>query len=167
MLDIMSRPEWVFRLQNEKKCSAVGGATPVAEQTHWTLKLPQLTHWGRATHICVSNLIIIGSNNGLSPDRRQAIIRTNAGILLIGPLGINFNEILIGIQTLSFTNMHLKMSSAKWRPLFLGLNVLRHDRRSVGIKKCQENTYNRNKKWSQMLVDFSIIWTKSARTAEI
>ena len=76
------------------------------------------------THICVGNLTIIGSDNGLSPDRRQAIIRTNAGILLIGPLGINFNEILIGIQTFSFKNMHLKMSSAKWRPFCLGLNVL-------------------------------------------
>ena len=32
-----------------------------------------LTHWGRVTHICVSKLIIIGSDNGLSPSRRQAI----------------------------------------------------------------------------------------------
>ena len=51
-----------------------------------------LTHWGRVTHICVSKLTIIGSNNSLSPVRRQAIIWTNAGILLIGPLGTNFNE---------------------------------------------------------------------------
>ena len=41
------------------------------------------------THICVGKLIIIGSDNGLSPDRRQAIIWTNAGILLIGPLETN------------------------------------------------------------------------------
>ena len=33
-----------------------------------------LTHWGRVTHICVSKLTIIGLDNGLSPDRRQAII---------------------------------------------------------------------------------------------
>ena len=83
-----------------------------------------LTHWGRVTHICVGKLTIIDSDNGLSPGRRQAIIWTNAGILLIGPLGTNFNEILIGIQTFSFKKMHLKMSSAKWRPLCLGLNVL-------------------------------------------
>ena len=38
------------------------------------------------------NLHIIGSDNGLSPDRRQAIIWTNAGILLIRSLGINFSE---------------------------------------------------------------------------
>ena len=48
-----------------------------------------LTHWGRVTHICVGKLSIIGSDNGLSPDRRQAIIWTNAGILLIGTLGTN------------------------------------------------------------------------------
>ena len=84
----------------------------------------QLTHWGRVTHICVGNLTIIGSDNGLSPGRRQAIIWTNAGILLIGPFsGTNFSEILIGIQTFSFKKMHLKMSSAKWRPFCIGLNV--------------------------------------------
>ena len=33
-----------------------------------------LTHWGRVTHICVSKLTIFGSDNGLSPGRRQAII---------------------------------------------------------------------------------------------
>ena len=81
-----------------------------------------LTHWGRVTHICVGKLTIIGSNNGLPPV--QAIIWTNAGKLLIGPLGTNFSEILIGIQTYSFTKMHLKMSSAKWRSFCLGLNVL-------------------------------------------
>ena len=75
-----------------------------------------LTHWGRVTHICVSKLTIIGSDNGLPPDRRQAIIWTNAGILLIGPLGTNFSEILIEIHTFSFKKMHFKMSSAKWRP---------------------------------------------------
>ena len=75
-----------------------------------------LTHWGRATHICVGKLTIIGSDNGLSPGRRQSIIWTIAGILIIGPLGTNFSEILIGIQTFSFKKMHLKMSSAKWRP---------------------------------------------------
>ena len=80
-----------------------------------------LTRWGRATHICVNENIIIVSDNGLSPDRRQAIIWTNVGILLIGPLGINFGEFLIEISTFSFKKMHLKMSSAKWR---LGLNVL-------------------------------------------
>ena len=84
-----------------------------------------LTHWGRVTHICVIKLTIIGSDNGLSPGRRQAIIWTNAGILLIGPLGTNLSEIWIWIQTFSFKKMHLKMSFAKWRPFCLGLNVLK------------------------------------------
>ena len=76
------------------------------------------------THICVSELNIIGSDNGLSPGRRQAIIWTNAGILLIGPLGTNFIEILSEIHTFSFKKMHLKMSPGKCRPFWLGLNVL-------------------------------------------
>ena len=83
-----------------------------------------LTHWGRVTHICVSKLTTIGSDNGLSPGRRQAIIWTNAGLFLIWPLGTNFSEISIEIHTFSFKKMHLKMSSAKWRPFCLGLNVL-------------------------------------------
>ena len=53
-----------------------------------------ITHWGRVTHICVSRLTMTGSDNGLSPGRRQAIIRTNAGILLIGSLGTNFSEFM-------------------------------------------------------------------------
>ena len=76
------------------------------------------------THMCVVKLTIFGSDNGLSPGRRQAIIWTNAGILLIGPLGTNFIEILIEIHTFSFKKMHLKMSSAKWRLFCLGPNVL-------------------------------------------
>ena len=79
------------------------------------------------THICVSKLSIIGSDNGLSHDRRQAIIWTNAGLLLIGPLGTNFSEILIAILTFSFKKMCLILSSAKWRPFCLGLNVLTWD----------------------------------------
>ena len=85
-----------------------------------------LTHWGRVAHMCISKLTIIGSDNGLSPDRRQAIIWTNAEILLIGPLGTNFSEILIESHAFSFKKMHLKMSSGKWRPFCLGLNVLTH-----------------------------------------
>ena len=71
-----------------------------------------------------SEIIIIGSDNGLSPGRHQDIIWANVGILLIGPLGINFSEILIEINTFSFKKMHLKMSSAKWRLFRLGFGVL-------------------------------------------
>ena len=83
---------------------------------HWRLIFPfhvlinSLTHWGQVTHICVGKLTTINW--------------TNDGILLIGSLGSNFSEILVGIQTFSIKKMHLKMSSAKWRPSCLGLNVL-------------------------------------------
>ena len=83
-----------------------------------------LANWNRVTHICVRKLIIIGSDNGLSPGRRQIIIWTNARILLIWPLGIQFTEISIEIHILSFKTMHLNTSSATCRPFCLGLNVL-------------------------------------------
>ena len=50
-------------------------------------------------HICVSKPTIIGLNNGLSHGQCQAIVWTNAEVLLIGPLGTNFSEILIKIYT--------------------------------------------------------------------
>ena len=77
------------------------------------------------THICVNKLTITGSGNGLSPGRRQAIIWNNTGILLVGPLGTNFSESLVELETFSSKKMHLKMSSGKWRPSCLGLNVLK------------------------------------------
>ena len=83
-----------------------------------------LTHWGRVMHICISKIISIGSDNGLCPSRRQATIWTSAGILSIGPLGTNFSEIWIKVNTFSFKKMHLKISSGKWWPYCLSLNVL-------------------------------------------
>ena len=65
------------------------------------------------THICLSKLTIIGSDNGLSPGRCQAIIWTNAGILLIGTLRTNFNESLIEYPSFSFKKMHMK--NAVWK----------------------------------------------------
>ena len=88
------------------------------------------------TQICVGNLTTIGSDNGLSPGRRQAIIWTNAGILLIGHPGTNLGEILIEIHTFSFKIIHLKMSSGKWRPSCLGLNVLRNRHGRKSYKGC-------------------------------
>ena len=83
------------------------------------------THWVQVTHICISKLTIIGSDNGLSPGRRQAIIWTNTGILLIGPLGTKVSGIIIEIDIFSFKKVHFKMSSGKWQPSCLGLNVLK------------------------------------------
>ena len=75
-------------------------------------------------HICVSKLSIIGSDDGLSPGQRQAIIWTNADILFIGPLGRSFSEILIEIYIFSFKKMLLNKSSAHRRSFFLFDSVL-------------------------------------------
>ena len=76
---------------------------------------------------------------GRGPGRHRAIIWTNARILLIGPLGTNFGEILIAIHTFSLKKTHLKMSSVKWRSFCLGLNMLIDilaGLRSIDYRKC-------------------------------
>ena len=80
------------------------------------------------THIWVSDLPDIGSDNGLSPGRRQAIIWTNAGLLFIRTLGTNFSEILseIFIQENVFENLVCEMAS-----ICLGLNMLINARPST------------------------------------
>ena len=112
-------------------------SNPTVYSTNFLCKT--ITHWGRLTHICIGKLTIIGSDNGLSPARRQAIIWTNAGILLIGRLGTNFSEILIGIQIFSFTKIHSKISSAKWRPFCLGPNVLKRHEKSMLLELSDGN----------------------------
>ena len=86
--------------------------------------LQLLTRWGRVTHICISKLTIIGSDDDLLLERRKAIVWTYAGRLLIGPLGTNYSEILIEIHRFSFKKMHLKIPYGKWQPFCLSLNVL-------------------------------------------
>ena len=131
-----------FFKQHKDCCVSMQTVSPVTEASFvlyyrlcfvntgfWTLLRDtwnQGPHWGRVTHICVSKLTIIGSDNGLSPRRRQAIIWSNAGILLIGTLGTNLSEILSKIHSFSFKKMHLKMSSAKGRLFTLGHNELTH-----------------------------------------
>ena len=72
------------------------------------------------THICVCNLTMIGSDNGLSPDGRQAIIWTNAGILLTGltnKLQWNLNRTsYIFIQENAFEIFVCEMASILSRP---------------------------------------------------
>ena len=91
-----------------------------------SIYLDLLNHWGRVMHVCFTKLSVIGSDNGLSPGRHQAIIWTNAGILLIWPLGTNYSDMLIEIHTVSFRKIHLKMLSAKWQPFCLSLNELKY-----------------------------------------
>ena len=72
-------------------------------------------------HICINNLTIIGSDDGLAPGQCQAITWTNARMLLIEPLGTNCNEILIYIlsQENASENVVRKMAA-----IFSQLNVL-------------------------------------------
>ena len=93
-----------------------------------------LTHWV-ASILCLRKLTIIGSDNDLSSGRRQAIIWTSVGILSIRPWVTYFNEILFGIRKFSFKKMPLKISSAKWRPFCLSLNVLTYEINS-GHRSC-------------------------------
>ena len=97
--------------------------------------LTLVTHWGRMTHIFVRKLSITGSDNVLSPGRSKAIIWTSVDILLFGPLGTNFSEIFIEIQTISLTKIRLKMSSAKCFSFRLSLNVLRWYTYSTRVSK--------------------------------
>ena len=136
---------------------------PQQNNQFYNLEVPSnLTHWGRKTHICVGKLNITGSDNCLSPGRHQAIIWTNDGIILIGPIGTYFSEILIGIQTFSLTKwwnhfnwthrnifqwnfnwnsnifideIALKMSSVKWHSFCLGLNVLTRPQLSTHVNE--------------------------------
>ena len=81
-------------------------------------QIKSLTHWSRVTHMCVNEITTIGSDNGSSPGRHQAIIWTKARILLIGHLGkkLKWNQNL----WISIEKMHFTMSSAKRRPFCLG-----------------------------------------------
>ena len=73
---------------------------------------------GRMTHICVSKLTSIGSHNGMSPDRRQVVIWTNAGIFSIRTLETNSGEIVSEIKSRenAFENVSWKMAALLSRP---------------------------------------------------
>ena len=89
--------------------------------------LNSLTHWDRVTHICVSKLAIIVSDNGLAPGRCQAIIWTNAGILLIGLLhklhwNLNRNQ-YNSTQEIAFENVVCTMASISSRPQWVNAYI--------------------------------------------
>ena len=105
-----------------------------------------LTQWGRVTHMCVSRLTTIGSDNGLSPDRRQAIIWTNAGILLVGPLGTKlhwklYQKSYIWIKENAFENILSRLQyvkrieSSELPPYITFINILLNSNISVFMEK--------------------------------
>ena len=87
--------------------------------------------------ICVSNLTIIGSDNGLSPGRRHAIIWTNAGIFLIGPsetniLQWNFNRnSSIAFQENVFECVVYEMAAILSRPQCVNTSVPKQNGRQI------------------------------------
>ena len=76
----------------------------------------------RVTHICVSKINIIGSDNGLAPGGCQAVIWNNAGVSLNEPLRANFSEIFIifinfhSIKCIAFENVVCQTSAILSRP---------------------------------------------------
>ena len=96
------------------------GRWVVMMKPEWHEKPSRSIHWGRMSHKRVGNLTIIGSDNGLAPTRRQVIIWTIAGLLLIGPLVPNFSEIsveiFIFIQENAFENNVCEMAFILSRP---------------------------------------------------
>ena len=124
----------------------------ILQRINSLLRWNPLTHWGRGTQLSVGKLIIIGSYNGLSPDRRQAIIWTNARFIVNWTLANTFQWKFIQIQQFSLKKMHVKMSSAKWSPSCLGLNVSSVSGESVA---CQHKVIYRRK------TNFQIIQTRS------
>ena len=71
-----------------------------------------LPNWGQVTHVYFSKLTTIGSDNGLLSDRRHVFIWTNAAILLIRPLGTNFNEFCVEIHIFS---LKIPFESVVWK----------------------------------------------------
>ena len=122
-----------------------------------------LTYRGQEAYICVSKLTIIGSVNGLSPRRCQAIACTNAPLLPIRPQGTcYFIEFLFKIQKFWLMEIHLKMSSAKWRPFWLGLNVLIDHTHPLSINHITTAKQNKTVMYVQEICCISDITSKYA-----
>ena len=100
------------------------------------------THWGRVAYICVGKLTIIGSDNVLSPDRRQAIIWNIVGILLIRTWGTNFGKTLSEIHTFSSKKMHFKTPSAKLRQFYPDLDVSKTPKHSYTTDVVEQKVHS-------------------------
>ena len=103
------------------------------------MMMTSLTHWGLVTHICVGKLIIIGSDNVLSPGRHQAIIWTSTGILLIRPLGSGVHFVSASMCLMT----HINDSRPRW------VNTLRLEQkgRHFGRLHMSKNKKNRVRKF--------------------
>ena len=113
------------------------------------------------TPIGVSGLNTIGSDNGLSPERRQAIIWASAGILWSGSLGPNFSGILLDIYIFFIHENASETSSAKWRPFCIGLNVL------INIIRCNKSTASMKLNTDRTEVENRTIWIRAINSSDI
>ena len=77
-------------------------------------------------------------------DGAKPLSEPKAEILLIGPLGTNFSEILIEIYIFSSMKIHLKLSSGIWRPFCFGLNVLKKTEPFTGINCGRKSSIQRD-----------------------
>ena len=89
----------------------------------WLIESPYDRIWlylvAHRTHCIYAsvNMDITGSHNSLSPFRLQAIISTNAGLLLIRPFRINSNEILLKLQYIYGIYVLLQLCDERRPPL--------------------------------------------------
>ena len=120
---------------------------------HWPL-----THCDRVTHMWVGNLTNIGTDNGLSPGRNQAIIWTNVGILSIRPLGTNLSKIVFKIHKFWIKKMHLKRSSANGGHFFsASMCLLDIDITVTWVTlKCTIQKQNKNKNAYTVYIIFEV-----------
>ena len=76
-----------------------------------------LTYWGRVTHICVGDITIIRSDNGLSPVRHQAIIGNIVNSILRNKIQLIFTRnSYIFIHEQTFKSVVWEMASIFSQP---------------------------------------------------
>ena len=83
-----------------------------------------LTHWGLVMHICHQPRPSLVQIMACRLFGAKPLSKPMLGYCELNSLRTNFSEILIKIQNFSLRKIHLKISSVKWRPYCLGLNVL-------------------------------------------
>ena len=87
--------------------------SPNLDQKHERCKTPWLTYWGRVTHICVCNLTIFGSENGLLAPSHYL----NQSWIIVNWTPRNkFSEMLIEIHSFSFKKIHFEMAAILSQP---------------------------------------------------
>ena len=82
------------------------------------------------------NQTIVGSDNGLSTVRCQAIIKTNNGSLLSSPLGDKLQRNLNQIEAIFIEENEFENAVCEMAPICLGLNLVCCNNGRVVLKIC-------------------------------